>query len=57
MSDHYRLYNTAKVSELWGITPTEVRTLIKRGIIKPIVGFKGFRFDGTELKKANLERL
>jgi hypothetical protein len=57
MSDHYRLYNTAKVSELWGITPTEVRTLIKRGIIKPIIGFKGFRFDGTELKKANLERL
>jgi hypothetical protein len=43
---------------LWGITYWELRAMILDGRIRPIINVgKGFKFDGSELSAAKLERL
>lgn len=53
-----RLYSMADAAKMWGLTYWELRRLIQSGRVRPYVGIgRGFKFDGTELKAENLERL
>lgn len=53
-----RLYKMKEAAALWGITYWELRAMILDGRIRPIIKVgKGFKFDGSELGAAKLERL
>jgi excisionase family DNA binding protein len=53
-----RLYTTEEVATLWGLSYWTVRAMVLDGRLRPIVNVgKGWKWDGTELGKANLERL
>ena len=53
-----RLYKMKDAAALWGITYWELRAMILDGRIRPIINVgKGFKFDGSELSAAKLERL
>ena len=53
-----RLYNTKQAAALWGLKYKELRNLVLSGKIRPIVGIgHGWKFDGSELAAAKLDRL
>lgn len=53
-----KLYSIKEAAKLWNLSVWEVRGLIKNGKLRPIIGVgKGFKFDGSELKTNQLERL
>ncbi len=53
-----RLYSMKEAAARWGITYWTLRAMVLDGRIRPIVNVgRGFKFDGTELASAKLERL
>lgn len=53
-----RLYSMKEAAARWGITYWTLRAMVLDGRIRPIVNVgRGFKFDGTELAAAKLERL
>jgi hypothetical protein len=53
-----RLYKMKEAAALWGLTYWELRAMILDGRIRPIINVgKGYKFDGSELSMAKLERL
>ena len=53
-----RLYSMEQAAALWGLSYWTVRAMVLDGRIRPIINVgKGFKFDGSELSKAKLERL
>ena len=52
-----RLHNIKEVAQMWNLSVWEVRRLINQGKVRPILGFKAFKFTGDELDVSKLERL
>jgi excisionase family DNA binding protein len=53
-----RLYTTEEAAMMWGLSYWTVRAMVLDGRLRPIVNVgKGWKFDGSELGKAKLERL
>ena len=50
------LWTTERAAKEWGIPKKSIYRLVKLGKLKPILGFKSWRFTGDELEDA-LERL
>jgi excisionase family DNA binding protein len=46
-----KLLTTKEAAEAWGISRWSIYDLVKQGKIRPIVGFKSWRFTGRELQE------